>query len=216
MRARIQAIIFDYGNVLSGPQPQAEVERMASLAALPVTQFTERYWRNRLAFDEAALDAVAFWHAVAEHLTAGEIERLTELDCRSWTHPNPRMPGWARQVREAGIGAALLSNMPFPVRDFVLRCEWLPEFDFHTFSCDLRTSKPAPEIYRHCLEGLRAEPSEALLLDDREENVRGAIALGMHGILFTTAAALAGELEKRFDIPAALIDTLKRTDEINQ
>src|SRR5690242_8267303 len=145
MRIRPKAIVFDYGHVLCAPQAPAEVAQMAALASLPVPQFVERYWRSRLAYDEAALDPIAYWHSIAEHLSRAEIDRLIDLDCRSWAHPDPIMPGWARQVASAGLRTALLSNMPVPVRDYVQRCAWLPGFDFCVFSCDLRISKPSPE-----------------------------------------------------------------------
>ncbi len=55
------------------------------------------------------------------------------------------------------------------------------------------------------------QPSEALLLDDRPENIRAAEALGIHGILFTTPEALAPELERRFAIDVPLVVKVKET-----
>ncbi|HEV2687298.1 MAG TPA: HAD-IA family hydrolase [Bryobacteraceae bacterium] len=70
-------------------------------------------------------------------------------------------------------------------------------------------TKPGPEIYQHCLRGLGAAPSDTLFLDDRPENVHAAEALGIHSILFTTPAELAGHLDRRFATPAPLIATVK-------
>jgi putative hydrolase of the HAD superfamily len=98
--------------------------------------------------------------------------------------------------------------MPVPIREAVERCEWLPEFDSRTYSCDLHITKPAPEIYQHCLTKLGIAPSETLFLDDRPENIRAAEALGMHGIVFTTPQEAAVEIDQRFGIPVPLIATL--------
>ncbi len=206
MRIRPLAVIFDYGNVLCGPQDRAEVEAMAALLQLPLDKFQASYWKSRLDYDKAALDPAAYWNGIANRrLAPGEIERLNQIDSQSWAHPDPVMPVWARRLRAGGMRTALLSNMPVPVRDYVQRCDWLPEFDQRTFSCDLRCAKPAREIYEHCLRGLGVAAAETLLLDDRPENVRAAEAMGMHGIMFTTPIAAAAELHLRFDMPVPLI-----------
>jgi putative hydrolase of the HAD superfamily len=198
--------------VLCQPQHPAEIAAMAAILHLPRERFAEIYWRYRLAYDEGKLDPVEYWNKFGQ-VTPAQIEQLNGLDGRSWTYPDPVMPDWARQLRETGFRIALLSNMPFTVRDAVLGCEWLPEFDQRTFSCELRISKPAPEIYGHCLRGLGVAAEDALFLDDRPENVQGAEAVGLHGILFTSAGDLAAQLAGGFDIPAPGIATLKEADE---
>jgi len=204
-----KAVIFDYGQVLCDPQPKADVEAMASLLQMDFDTFHDSSWRYRVAYDEAALDSASYWNAVAQRtLPPQDIERLIHMDSTSWTHPNPVMPGWARQLRQAGLRTALLSNMPATVRDAVERCDWLPEFDCRTYSCDLRVTKPSPEIYQHCLTKLGIAPQDTLFLDDRLENVQAAETLGMHGLVFTTPQEAAAEIDRRFGIPVPLIATL--------
>ena len=204
MRVSPSAIIFDYGNVLSQSQPIADTQAMASILDLPLSRFTELYWRFRIEYD-AGLDPIVYWNSVAQTasrtLTPDQISTLTEIDGRSWSHPAPMMPQWARELRTSGLRTAILSNMPAPVRDYVLRCPWLPEFDSRTFSCDIGICKPEIEIYRNCLDKLGVQPSEALFLDDRENNVRAAEALGLHAVLFTNPAEAAREIESRFSLP---------------
>jgi putative hydrolase of the HAD superfamily len=198
-------VIFDYGNVLSQSQPAADVQALANILDLPVARFTELYWQFRVEYDAAALDPVAYWNTVAQTgsrtLTPGHISSLIEIDSRSWSHPAPVMPQWARDLRAAGIRTALLSNMPVPVRDYVLRCAWLPDFDARGFSCEAGLCKPEPEIYRNCLSKLGVQPTEVLFIDDREPNIHAAETLGWHAVLFTDPAGFARELEQRFSLP---------------
>lgn len=205
MRVSPSAIIFDYGNVLSQSQPLADTQAMAAILDLPNSKFAEVYWQFRVEYDAAVFDPVAYWSTVAETtsriLSADQISALIEIDSRSWSHPAPILPQWARNIRAAGLRTAILSNMPVPVRDYILRCSWLPDFDSKTFSCEVGICKPAPEIYLDCLEKLGVQPSKALFLDDRESNVRAAEALGLHAILFTDASSTALEIERRFLLP---------------
>ncbi len=204
----MQAVIFDYGNVLCQPQPAAEVAAMASMLNLGRDHFEQIYWRHRLAYDEGRLDRLEYWQNFGS-VTAAQVEELDRIDGLSWTHPDAAIADWARQLSKSGFRIALLSNMPFSVRDAVLGCSWLPEFEQRTFSCELGISKPAPEIYRHCLTELGVAARDVLFLDDRPANVEGAKQAGMQGIVFSSTDALAGEL-RRFDIPPPA--TLKKGD----
>jgi putative hydrolase of the HAD superfamily len=206
VRVSPQAVIFDYGNVLSASQPTADVQAMANILDLPVPRFAELYWQFRVQYDAASLDPMAYWNTVARTgsrtLTPDRISALIEIDNRSWSHPAPVMPRWARDIRAAGLRTAILSNMPFPVRDYILGCAWLPNFDVRVFSCEAGLCKPEPEIYRTCLNKLGVQPGDVLFLDDREPNIRAAEALGMHALLFTDPAGAAGEIQQRFSLPA--------------
>jgi putative hydrolase of the HAD superfamily len=201
-------VIFDYGNVLCQSQPSADTQAMAAILDVPIQRFSELYWQFRIEYDAAVLDPVAYWSAVGQSTSrtpaADQIARLIEIDSRSWSHPAPVMPEWARDIRAAGLRTALLSNMPTTVRDYIVRCPWLPEFDASVFSCDIGVCKPEPEMYRQCLLALAANPQEVLFFDDRDPNVRAAEALGLHAILFTDASSAAGEIDRRFSLPIKL------------
>lgn len=215
MRIHPQAVIFDYGKVLGRPQVTADVEALAAILDLPLPKFTEMYWRFRESYDAAELDPATYWRTVAEasarDVRSEQIERLIEIDAVSWSHPAPVMPQWARDIRREGVHTALLSNMPVTVRLAVDQAGWLPEFDVRTFSCEVGICKPAPEIYRHCLRALSLEPSEVLFLDDRLANVRGAEAVGLHAVLFTSPEQAAVVMEHRFVLPVPLAVTARAT-----
>jgi len=181
---------------------------MASILDVPLARFTELYWQFRVEYDADVLDPEEYWNTVAETaartLTSHQISELIEIDSRSWSHPAPVMPQWARDIRDAGVRTAILSNMPVPVRDYVIHCPWLPEFDAITFSCEVGVCKPEPEIYQDCLKKLGVNPSEALFLDDRDYNVRAAEALGLYAVVFTDASSAAQEIDRRFSLPVKL------------
>jgi putative hydrolase of the HAD superfamily len=79
------------------------------------------------------------------------------------------------------------------------------EYRFQTFglrnyfkvalsSCYLGLRKPDLAIYKRALDILGRPPQRVLFIDDREENVAGAVTAGMKGIRFTGADALRQEL----------------------
>jgi putative hydrolase of the HAD superfamily len=63
-------------------------------------------------------------------------------------------------------------------------------------SCYVGLRKPDVAIYRRALDILGSDPQRTLFIDDRQENVEGAVAAGMRAVRFTGAEALRGELER--------------------
>ncbi len=170
---------------------------MANLMGMDYELFQERYWRDRVAYDRAALDPVAYWGRVADRAVGAErVDELNKLDVKSWLHPRESTPGWVDSARAAGLRTALLSNLPVTLRDALENdCPWLPHFDVRTYSCALGVTKPDAAIYEHCIGTLGVAASEAIFLDDRPDNVEAAEALGMHAVVFESAEQAAADLE---------------------
>ena len=55
-------------------------------------------------------------------------------------------------------------------------------------------AKPDPAAFEAVLKRLDVAPEEAVFIDDTIEHVLAAEGLGLRGILFTTAEALAEQL----------------------
>ncbi len=101
------------------------------------------------------------------------------------------MVAYVRSLREVAE-VALLSNIPADHADAFLAAQpWLYDLDHLAFSGRIKAAKPDPAAFQHCVAALRAAPADFLFVDDREENVRAARAVGMDGHLFTGRAELA-------------------------
>ncbi len=85
------------------------------------------------------------------------------------------------------ISTALLTNFPAHVHDH-FRTAWFIDgaFDHIIASCDVKLLKPDPRMYELALQRTGCRPEEAVFIDDREVNVEGARALGMHAVLYET------------------------------
>ena len=59
-----------------------------------------------------------------------------------------------------------------------------PYFDVVIFSAEAGMRKPAPEFFHWLLEKLGARPEEAIFVDDVDENIQAAQALGLHTVKF--------------------------------
>jgi putative hydrolase of the HAD superfamily len=67
-------------------------------------------------------------------------------------------------------------------------------FDDYVLSFEVGYMKPHPEIYRQALRKAGFEATEAVFIDDMEENIKGAEALGLKGLLYKPSTDLGKEL----------------------
>jgi putative hydrolase of the HAD superfamily len=204
-KSSLLAVLFDYGNVLSARQDPAETDAMPRVLQTPAPEFWEGYWRYRTQYDLGAPPA-EYWAKIAAHcrrpITPQQTAALTRLDNESWAKPKHEMLSLVRQLRANGLHLAVLSNMPFPLRDFLLsECAWMPHFDELTFSCELGLVKPDAAIYHHCLSRMGVAPERAAFIDDRSENVDAARTLGLFGILHIDEAQTRAEMAAQFGLP---------------
>jgi putative hydrolase of the HAD superfamily len=184
-------LLVDFGEVISQAQPAVAVMGMAALVGLPAGLFRERYWTSRAAYDRG-LSPHEYWEEVVGRPVRGaELVELRRLDLESWTHLNFATITVLRDSYRRGAHLTLLSNAPHDLADEVGRCAVLTEiFSMLLFSADLRSVKPSPEIFDVALSLAERTPQDTLFIDDREENLRAAEALGIRTHHFTTAEGL--------------------------
>jgi putative hydrolase of the HAD superfamily len=203
----LEAVIFDYGEVLSGPpDPQAH-RNLLSIAGVKEEAFEKAYWAHRLDYDADILNGQTYWQTVARdtgvHFTAEQISQLLEQDAIMWMNLNPAMLAWIPKIKQAGFRLGILSNMGDGVLDYMRpRFPWLAHFDHLTWSCELGVVKPDPAIYLHTVKKLNVSPDRALFIDNLQKNIVGAEAVGLHAALFENPEQLQNDLARRgFPLP---------------
>jgi 2-haloacid dehalogenase len=107
---------------------------------------------------------------------SGTVDILTQLNSH-------RVPLYALSNWSAETFPAALKRFEF------LKC-----FRGVMLSGEVKLLKPDPRIFELFLGTFAIDPALTVYIDDREPNVKAAMAFGMHGIVFTYAAALRTEL----------------------
>ena len=88
----IQAVLFDYGMVLSaGPDPAAW-QHMLQITGFSEETLQKGYWAFRHDYDRGDLNGLEYWARVAESgqttFTSEQIGHLVEADIALWTRLN--------------------------------------------------------------------------------------------------------------------------------
>ncbi|MGW4893091.1 HAD family hydrolase [Kitasatospora sp. NPDC004240] len=188
-------VLFDLFGVIARHQRPGALERMAARCGAPAEAFADAYWSCRPPYDAAGQSAAEYWTAVLRRLSrpadARTVEELRLADIDSWSRVDADMVGYVRALR-GRAEVALLSNIPADHADAFLAAQpWLTDLDHLALSGRIGAAKPDAAAFHHCVAAMGAAPADFLFVDDREENVRAARALGMGGHLFTRQRELA-------------------------
>lgn len=202
---KIRSVVFDFGNVICFPPAKEKIERAAADAGLPVDTFLAAMWKDRLPYDGGTTPQ-EYWRGVAAHASTefddSLIERMVQHEIGFWNTFDARVFEWIKTLRAAGFTIGILSNLPHPIASRLRATPgFLEHFDHITFSCDLRLFKPQAAIYEHSYQGLNVAPEDTLFIDDKQENVDGARAVGMNAELFIVWEEFVREVPARYALP---------------
>ena len=189
----IKAIIFDFGRVISSQKPRSlfqAYENDLGLASDTINQimFDSSHWQEAMLGRKSATE---FWYSIGpelglkSHLEIDEFRRRYHSD----ESINPEVLDLIHQLH-GRYKLAVLSNNPPGLDRWLADWGILELFEVIFCSGDEGLIKPDPAAYRLTLKQLGIAPHEAVFIDDTAGHVEAALRLGMHGIVFTNAAAL--------------------------
>lgn len=194
-------IVFDLGHVLIGWKPELAFEEYfddhAALAD----------WMKRVEFGAWNL-AQDGGRPLSEGLAAARAtygEDAAPLEVYTQNFPltiaEPIAGSWELAEELKSVGHRLFAITNWSSDNWPAALQQYPQlrimFEDIVVSGIENLLKPQPEIYHLLLRrnGIHAE--DCIFIDDNTKNITGAKAVGMDGILFTSAADLRRELKER-------------------
>ena len=203
----IDAVVFDFGGVLTLAPPDHHFETLGDLCGLDLEILRREYKRQRPDYDRGTINSREYWSRVAD--SRGKpaepqvISSLFEADAEGWNRINQPVLEWVFSLQAAGMRTGILSNMPRDVLGWIKeRFEWIDRFEVRIFSCDLGANKPEPAIFRECLDALSLQGDRVLFIDDIAENVEGAKRAGFRTVLFRSFEDCLEEIYRQGWLPA--------------
>ncbi len=184
----VRAVVWDMGGVL-----------VRNLAPEHRIRLAEKY-----GLSEPQLENLVFGNPVSVKASLGEasVDELWEYVARTLNVDRKELPAFVTafwnsdrvdeelldfiQSLHASYKTGLLSNAFADTRPSVgVRFpRLLNVFDVSLFSAEEGLAKPDPRFYQLMLDQLGIKAEEAIFIDDFEENVEGARAVGIKGVQF--------------------------------
>jgi putative hydrolase of the HAD superfamily len=198
----VKGLLTDFGGVLT-TNVFDSFKAFCEVEGLPPDSVKRTFRENPEALAELRalergdLTVEEFEPRFAPHLgiteTAGLVDRLF-----AGVGPDEPMIEAVRRAHDTGVRTGVISNSwggtSYDVAD------WRSLFDAIVISGEVGLHKPGPEIFELALSEIGLPASECVFIDDLKENIEGAEAVGITGILHRGADSTLPELERLLDI----------------
>lgn len=182
---RPKAVVFDIGNVLLDFTYAKTVERIKQQSRLTEPELRVIFSQNDLfnRYESGQLSTPEYFSKIQE-LTgySGSLDEFAEFFGDIFTEVPP-MIAWNDELQNRGIPTYILSNTnEMSIRYIRKAFPFFSNFTGYAFSHEVRAMKPAARIYERIEEisGLRG--ADLFYMDDRIENVEGALARGWQAV----------------------------------
>ncbi|MFT5300432.1 MAG: HAD superfamily hydrolase (TIGR01509 family) [Mariniblastus sp.] len=199
--AKIDFIYFDLGKVIFDFDHQIGCEQVACLAGLKPEQVRVALFDSGLEvrYETGLLNCEEF-HAEFCQATGSPIGQRDLLESMSDIFtPNREMFPLLTQLRAVNFPIGILSN--------TCRAHWSHVFERYTvmrkffapliLSYEVNSMKPDSVIYHRAIEMAGCSNKTVFFVDDKQENVDGAIAAGMDAVLYRSVPELVEQLVAR-------------------
>lgn len=195
-----QAIVFDFGGVLTGDQNREAVVRFISESFHFSSEEFEKANEEKRVCVKQGMTTEEFWlsHAKKKGISLPSDWTVSfKSAIKEAIGINPGMYALVDQLKEQKIPVALLSNIDEHLAKMIRSYGLYEPFSPCLLSCEIGIAKPDSGAYRFLLKELDLPAKEVVFVDDRPENIAAAKKLGIDAILFVSEAQLRKELKAR-------------------
>ncbi len=193
----IQAIVFDFGNVVGFFDHYLTLNKLTAYTDMAPEAMYEAIYNGELedAFESGRLSASEFLAQFRARCRLNCDDWFLSAACADVFRPNPDVCALIPALRPRyrlllGSNTQEIHSRHFR-RQFA---EVFRHFEHLVFSHDIGVRKPRPEFFAHCQRLAGSAAAECVFIDDLPANVEGARALGWHGIVYTSADDLRARL----------------------
>lgn len=185
----IKNVIFDIGGVLLDFKPYEYTMKfdydLETKKKLYSVIFEDKRW---IELDRGTLSNEAYLNLLVKENPdyAHQIKEVFK-DWITMLTPIDKTIEFYKNLKEQGYKIYLLSNFSSPAYEITEQlCPFLKMADGKIISYSVKTVKPEKQIYDILLSKYNLIPQESIFIDDRQENIDAAKALGINGIHFET------------------------------
>jgi len=185
----IRAIIFDYGNVISGVDNNLFLERISGFCDRSVPELHKLIYEDSglpAQYETGLITSDGFYDKISE-LCGLKMKRAEFITAFTDIFtPIEETTSLIRQLK-ANYKLALLSNTnEWDFEHEIRKNESFPLFDTVTLSFVVGEMKPGRNIYMDALGKLNVHPEECIYIDDIREYAEAATAIGIAGIHYVS------------------------------
>ena len=196
--AMIEFVYFDLGKVILDFSHEQAFRQMSDVSGVPVEDVSRLLFEEGLQarYETGLLSSEEFVAEFGKATgSAPDSQRLLNALSDIFDLNQAMLP-IISGLSQAGIPIGILSNTCQAHWEFVVR-EYpvlTGPFSEAVLSFEVQSMKPDLKIYQAAIEQAGTEPNRIFFMDDKPENVDGAIEAGIHAVQFQSASELTRQL----------------------
>lgn len=193
----MQAIIFDFGNVVAFFDHYRTLNRLAPYTDMALERIYADVYQGDLedAFERGALTTPQFLKRVMERACLRCEEQFLEGAIGDIFWPNPEVCALVPILKQRYRVILGSNTNAIHSRHFVQQfADVLGHFDGIVLSHDIGVRKPNAGFFQHCQRLAGAPAENCVFIDDLAANVEGAKQAGLRGLLYKPNDDLPGKL----------------------
>lgn len=195
----MQAIIFDFGNVVAFFDHGKTLARLAPFTDMPAAEMYAAVYDTRLEddFESGHITSAEFCAAFRDLCRLRCDDAALMAAVADIFEPNPEI--CALIPRLAVRYRLLLGSNTNPLHSRHYRTQFralLESFHAIVLSHEIGVRKPAPGFFRQCQKLAGCPADECLFVDDLPANIEGAKSAGMRGIVYIPGGIFLEELRR--------------------
>lgn len=200
VRLLIKAIIFDYYGVMCpriAPMIARETAKQFDAPYKSVEPITDELLDS---MDDNGISFYEYWRLLKRKLKKEDARlsghRKIWKECTLKLEINPKMMSLIEKLKEIGYRVPVLTNVSRKMADYNKMKGRYKLFKPVFLSYEIGLKKPSPKIFLHALKKLKLKPDECVFIDDKENYLKGAGAVGIKTIFFKNFPQLKVELRR--------------------
>jgi putative hydrolase of the HAD superfamily len=200
LSAAPQAVIFDFGGVMTGEvQREIVVQFLRSTLNLSAKEYEKAVEEKRAALIKGPSDE-GYWLDYAQRKGIALSPQWSEQFKQAMKEAlgiDASMFVLVEELKQKQLTVGLLSNIDKRLSLIVRELGLYEPFNPCLLSWEIGVEKPNPQAYHFLLDHLKLPASEVIFVDDRLENVTAAQKAGIDAIWFKSPLQLRFELRQR-------------------
>jgi putative hydrolase of the HAD superfamily len=197
----IEYIYFDLGNVILGFDHSVGLNKIAAATGKTPDEIDSVIFGSGLEneFETGLIDAKEFHRRFCETIGCALDSAQLFDACSDIFTLNAAIMPLIGQLAAVGFPIGILSNTCSAHWEFVFtKHPFLRQsFRHYVLSYESKSMKPDSQIYSDAVTTAGFDAEQIFFMDDREENVFGAAALGIDAVQFESAGQITAELQRR-------------------
>ncbi|MCR4778849.1 MAG: HAD family phosphatase [Lachnospiraceae bacterium] len=195
----IKNLVFDMGDVLLSYR-WMQIMYDHGLSEEETNEFWDKFFKdgNWVYYDNGTYNTKEFEKFMSEKYPE-QAENIHYLLTNLDKMPVSRQEVWDKVTRlkkEKGYNLYILSNYPQEMfESHTARVTCMKDMDGVVVSGAIHLTKPNKDIYEYLLNTYNLDPAETIFFDDRIDNIEGAKAAGIDGVVIESEEFLLGLLD---------------------